>query len=159
MIPKDYEIQSEPTMSVGDFQSALIHRMSPVAKYALESWDICVRHGINPAVALATFIHESNAGNQGIATETLNWGNLRSGPGEYKNENGFAYYASFLISLNDYCLLMKGSLYAGSGLKTVSQITPRYAPSADNNDPSGYAYAVNSMCQQWETMYEQEKKE
>lgn len=148
----DYRIASAPTILPGIFRNALAHRNSPVMWLADEAFNLCTEWGVNPAVALGFFVHESNAGTQGAAVATRNWGNLRAGPGEIDQTSGFARYASWLVGLNDFCKLLRGPLYEGAGLLTVSQVTPRYAPSADANDPTAYASAVNALCATWESL-------
>lgn len=149
---KDYTIAGKPTITPNVLRLALEHRHSPVQPEYLEIVQICLRWGVNPAVALGFFVNESSAGTAGAAVATLNWGNLREGPGQIKEQGGFGYYASFLVSLNDWCKLLLGPLYAGAGLLTVSQVTPKYAPGSDNNDPIRYAAVVNFLCTEWEAM-------
>lgn len=149
---KDYSIAGIPRISNQMFLAALEHRNSPVTKFAREAYAILHAWGCDPAVGLGFFVHESGAGRAGAAVEHLNWGNLRSGPGMLRQVDGFALYASWLVSLNDWCALLRGPLYEGAGLLTVSEVTERYAPSADGNDPHGYAYAVNLMCAEWERL-------
>jgi flagellum-specific peptidoglycan hydrolase FlgJ len=148
----DYLIASKPTISEAVFTLALQHRQSPVSGMAEEAHDVCVQWGMNPAIALAFFIHESGAGTQGIARLTQNWGNLREGKRAHHHASGFAWYSNFLSSLDDFCDLLLGPLYAGSGLLHVSEVTPRYAPSSDQNDPAAYAVAVNQMVATWQTL-------
>ena len=45
--------------------------------------------------------------------------------------------------------LISGPLYVGAGLKTPEQILAKYAPVADNNDPSGYAADVEASMRDW----------
>jgi flagellum-specific peptidoglycan hydrolase FlgJ len=148
----DYAIAGPATISLQIFTAALAHRQSPVAPLADEAYCISERWGVNPAVALGFFVNESSAGTVGIATSTRNWGNLRDGPGATHIYQGFAWYVSFLVSLNDWCKLLRGPLYEGAGHKTVSQVTPVYAPGSDNNDPIRYAAVVNFLCSEWESM-------
>ena len=147
-----YKIAGPPTIAKEIFRRALANRRSPALPLSDEAYDVCVGWGVNPAVALAFFVHESQAGTTGYARATKNWGNLRQGPGQRFNDGKFAYYVSWLVGLNDFCKLLRGSLYEGSGLRSVSQVLPRYAPTADNNNPQGYARAVNQMCEIWERL-------
>ncbi|MDR7534689.1 MAG: glucosaminidase domain-containing protein [Armatimonadota bacterium] len=158
---RDYPIQGSPTISRRLFRQALENRDSPAAPLADEAYNICVAWGVNPAVALAFFIHESNAGTKGAAVRTKNWGNLRRGPGQLREAHtgvsgAFGVYASWLVSLNDFCKLLTGPLYAKQGLTTVSKVTPKYAPAADRNNPAVYAAVVNQMISQWELLTKRE---
>ena len=158
----DQPIVGPSTISLNVFRQALIHYNSPAVvdmenthistDLADELYDVAIAWGVNPAVALAFFVHESGAGTQGYARQTKNWGNLRSGPAELKNDGAFAVYSSWLVALDDFCRLLVGPLYVKGGLTTVSQVTPRYAPSADANDPAAYAAAVNAQVAVWEAM-------
>lgn len=148
----DYKLVSASTISKDVFQRALNNRKSPVRALSDEAYDVCVGWGVNPAVALGFFVHESGAGTKGYAVVTKNWGNLRAGPGQRFNDGAFAYYVSWLVGLNDFCKLLRGPLYEGAGLKSVAKITPRYAPTAANNNPQGYAAAVNQMVETWERL-------
>lgn len=145
----DHPIAGPPTITRETFTEALDHRHSPARPEADLLWETCLCWGVNPAVALGFFVHESSAGTAGIAVQTRNWGNLRAGYGAYKQASGFAWYSCWVVGLNDWCALLRGDLYERAGLGTVSQVTPRYAPSADANDPVEYAEAVNALVDSW----------
>lgn len=113
---------------------------------------MCLAWEVDPAVALAFFVVESRTGTAGRARTSLNWGNLRAGSGALRVRDGFAEYASWVVSLNDFCKLLRGPLYEGAGLRTVRQVTPRYAPRADGNDPQAYADAVCQLVALWERL-------
>ena len=154
---KDYKIASPTTISYRYFELALQNRKSPAQPLAAECFRVCEAWGVNPAVALAFFVHESNCGTRGAAVKTKNWGNLRSGPGAIRIADtgvsgGFGVYASWVVSLNDFCRLLRGQVYEGMELKTVRQVLPRYAPSGDNNNPTAYADFVNSQVSLWQRM-------
>lgn len=151
---KEYLIASAPTISLDVFQRALEYRRSPVAPQAAEAYAICVERGVNPAVALGFFVHESNCGTAGRAVETHNWGNLRMGrgPRAVRNADGFAWYTDWLDGLRDFCERLRGPVYEGAGLLTVSQVVPKYAPPEDHNKPDIYIEAVNRLCAVWERM-------
>lgn len=149
----DYAIMGPSTIKPQIFDAALAHRNSPAADIGPELYDIFIRWGVNPSVALGFFMHESNLGTAGIAKDSLNWGNLRAGPAAMTYHQGFAFYSSFAVSADDWARLMVGSgLYVKAGLVTVSMVTPRYAPTADNNNPRQYADAVNAQVAIWAGM-------
>jgi len=162
---RDYPIVGPPTITRALFKRALENRKSPVdspaGELADEAYTICLAWGLNPAVALAVYVHESQAGTKGAARRTKNWGNLRKGPGQLRQvhtgvSGGFGEYASWLVSLNDFCKLLTGPLYVKAGLDTVSKVTPRYAPAADRNNPTSYAAFVNELIAHWEKLSIQE---
>lgn len=148
----DYLAVSAPRISRRLFRQALDHRRSPATGLGDELYKVCLGWSVDPAVALAMFTHESQCGTQGVAVRSLNFGNLRRGPGALKTVEGFAQYASWVVSCNDYCRLIAGPLYYGSGLRKVSEIIRRYAPSGDRNNPAQYAAAVNHMVEVWERL-------
>ena len=157
---KDYAMSGPPTISKSVFHDALVHHASPAIvdfeKLQINSamaevyYDIPVAFTLDPNVALAFFLHESGMGKEGYAAHTLNWGNLREGQGQIKNDGAMAYYSWWGQGLYDWCRLIKESgLYLPSH-NTVSKVTPVYAPSADQNSPAQYADAVNQQCALWE---------
>ena len=161
---KDYALVGKPTISREIFFEALAHRVSPVVvdmttkkisqDRADAAYSIILSYGMDPNVALAQFMHESGMGVAGVAAEAKNWGNLRAGPRQHESKGGFAYYLTWYDSLEDYCwTLTEGGLYYPD-VKTVSQMTPKYAPSADSNDPTQYAKAVNRQAAIWEALTE-----
>lgn len=137
-----------PRISRERFRAVLAH--SPALPEADACYDICVSTGLDPAVALAFFRHESSYGTQGRAIATRNWGNIRRSQGRAKAVvNGFAMYASWADSLADWCELIKAR-YVGHGLTTVEAAIPVYAPSSDGNAPARYIAAVRAAVAAWE---------
>ena len=100
------------------------------------------------AFALAVFKHESGYGNAGVAKQNLSLGNLRCIEGA-ACQGGYAAFNSWQDGYSAFYKLISGPLYVGSGLTTPEQILRRYAPVADNNDPSGYAADVESSMSTW----------
>lgn len=141
-------------MAKDAFIEVLRAAKSPALPEAEACYDICVAAGIDPAVALAFFQHESTYGKKGLATSTLNWGNIRRSQGRGVNKvipgrGQFAHYTSWAASLADWCDLIKSKTYIGRGLTTVALVLPVYAPSSDNNKPERYAAAVASAVTLW----------
>ena len=160
----DYTAKSSPRISRAIFRQALVNRSSPAGEIYMsecehpqemadELYNICVAWEVDPAIALAFFVHESTAGTRGYARKTKNWGNVRLPiHGALRDDGSFAYYSSWAVSLNAFCKLLRSRIYEGAGLKTVGQIIPRYAPAADNNVPALYIAAVNNMVATWERL-------
>jgi hypothetical protein len=146
------EVLAAPRMSRAGFIDVLTRNASPAAPAASALWDILVEEGIDPAVGLAFFKHESTYGKAGVCFnyDTKNWGNVRtahradlaSGSTMAGGVGPFAMYATWEAGLRDWCLRIKEAYIAQRGLKTVEQITPVYAPSDDGNRPKQYAAAV-----------------
>lgn len=153
-------VVAEPRISEAKFELVLNQHQSPAAAEARQLYRICVAEGIDPAVALAFFYHESSLGKAGICKEfdLKNWGNVRT-PEDPKlgqsiqipGRGPFCKYATWSMGLLDWCKRMKGPKYAGAGLHTVETIIPKYAPSSDGNAPNSYIKAVRSLVEDWQT--------
>lgn len=148
-------VAARPRIADDVFIAVLERHQSPAAPAAASCYAACVARGVDPAVALAFFKHESSYGKAGKAVTTRNWGNLRSGRRAYKvaqvgNAGGpFAWYHSWVESIADFCDLLLGPIYAGKGRHTVAQIIPVYAPSSDNNRPAHYIADVERAVALW----------
>lgn len=147
--PHDYTLISTKRITRSLFVGILERAKSPAAPVAADCYDICLSYGLDPAIALAFFQHESTYGKAGRAVTTLNWGNLRKGKRAYKHADGFAHYRDWRESLRDWCDLMLGPIYIGAGRTTVRSVIPIYAPSSDNNTPERYIQAVINAVYAW----------
>ena len=151
------QIAAPPRISPERFHRVLLAGGSPAAGENTDQglYRICVDRGVDPAIALAFFRHESSFGTQGKAVTTLNWGNLRAGRRAYLIApvggagGNFAWYRSWAEGLQDFCDLLRGRLYEGAGLTTVAQVVPKYAPASDNNVPARYIAAVEADVRRW----------
>jgi len=153
----DLTFLSAPRISLAQFQRVLEAYNSPARGLASLLYGILVNYGIDPAIALAFFVHESNCGTRGAAKQTLNWGNLRRSQGRaYKVEDGWAWYRSWDASLFDWCELVLVYVHQGAGSKkgtplpTVRAALAVYAPGDDDNDPLGYANTVMRLVAHWQ---------
>jgi len=140
-------IMHVPSVSVAVIRSALRAARSPVldAAYADHKdaaeyiWDSGRVLGVDPAVVMAFFRHESVFGTRGMARETLSVGNIRPLPGQ-PQVNGYRLYASWQAGIDDCYRLLRS--YARNGATTVPQAVPVWAPPTDNNDDSAYIASV-----------------
>lgn len=147
----DLTFLSPPRISPARFRAVLAQHASPALSQSDALYLICTQRGIDPAIALAFFVHESQCGTRGVATRTKNWGNLRKGQGnQLFNQRGWAYYDSWLKSLSDWCLLITAKYIQLWKLDTVGKALPKYAPQSDNNVPHRYAAAVCRMVSEWQ---------
>ena len=131
---------------------------SPAAPLADELYEIIAGYGLDPAVALAFFAHESSLGTTGITSNanTYSWGGTRAAFNPQRTvgkvmvaSKPFVRYASWQDGLRDWCeLILRG--YVAKGLDTVEKAVPVYAPSTDNNVPSAYISSVRSMVAVWQ---------
>lgn len=148
-------IAAPPSMTDDAFVGVLESARSPAAPVAATCYAVCLSRGVDPAIALAFFQHESSYGTAGAARLTRNWGNLRAGKRAYQvapvagSRGQFAWYHVWPESLMDFCELLRGPLYEGAGLVTVAQVIPKYAPSSDGNAPARYIAAVERAVAGW----------
>lgn len=146
------EVMAAPRMTRNAWDKVLRDNNSPALGV---DYGIPVRYGIDPAVALAFFAHESTYGKEGICKkyDTKNWGNVRtahkkelaSGSTDAGGRGPFATYATWNAGLEDWCLRIKEAYVGQRKLATVEAITPVYAPSSDGNRPATYADAVRKL--------------
>ena len=111
-------------------------------------YDLGVRYGIDPAYALAFFVHESGCGTRGVARFTKSLGNIRWTDG-FDNYEGYRSYQTWEQGIEDWYKLITDLYIDGWGLRTVDAIVPRYAPYGDNNNPPTYIAAVKQMVDTW----------
>lgn len=143
-----YQADTAPTITVDRINAVLQEYNSPAVGTGQAFYDLGVRYGINPAIALAFFIHESSAGTKGVARFTNSVGNIRTTPG-YRDYQGYRAYDSWPAGIEDFYKLLRDLYIDGWGLHTVAQILPRYAPAADNNDTDAYVANVQNLIDSW----------
>lgn len=144
-------IYGAPTITVDHINDILAAYHSPAQGTGQALYDGGVKYGIDPAYALAFFMHESTLGTAGEARVTLALGNLRcidDRPCIDQDRGGYAQFNSWQDGYEHWYQLLTGPVYRGAGLTTVQAIIPRYAPSADNNNEQAYIdsliYSVNA---------------
>lgn len=143
-----------PTISAQSIDAILAEYGSPAVGSGQAFYDLGLQYGIDPAYALAFFIHESSAGtNPG-------WAGIKPGGGTTHNigniicagyptcYNRFRDYPGWTEGIDDWYKLISVEYINGRGTHTVEQIIPIYAPSFENNVPA-YVQAVNDMVNQW----------
>jgi len=144
--------KSAPRISQGAFSQILAAAGSPAAPHADELYGIIVAYGIDPAVALAFFQHESQYCTTGACArgDLRNWGMQRRAiraersPGVVQ---GFARYHTWQDGVRDWCELILG--YVNRGMDTVEKAVPVYAPQSDGNAPSAYIGAIRRQVVAW----------
>ena len=144
----DYTLASRPRIGLSVFTHVLSSAKSPALHEAKGCYDAIVKHGIDPALALAQFAKESSYGVHGVATANHSWGNLRGYPGGH-----FKHYPNWTAGADDYARLLAGPLYAGSSHYTTARTMPyRYAPAADHNAPAAYGQFLVTHIQHYRTL-------
>ena len=145
----DYNLLGKPSISVATIEQVLKQFNSPAVGNGQTFYDLGVKYGVDPAFMLAFFVHESAAGTAGAAVATKSVGNIICAGWSGGCIGRFRAYNSYAQAAEDWYQLITGPLYIGGGLTTPDLITPRYAPSSDNNDPNGYAKTVERLVDQW----------
>jgi hypothetical protein len=150
------DVRSAPTITVAQIERVLAEYNSPARGHGQDIHDLGVQYGINPAVMLAFFIHESGAGSnpawagrKSDGTYTHNVGNIIC-TGSWRCYGRFRDYDSWRAGIEDWYILIS-ELYIGEWQRTtVETIIPRYAPAADNNDEGAYIQSVRNLVQSWQ---------
>lgn len=153
--PFGFAVQTPPTISVEQIERVLAEYNSPARGYGQAFYDYGQQYNINPAIALAFFIHESGAGSnpawagrKADGTYTHNVGNIICTEG-WRCYGRFRDYDTWEQGIEDWYKLISG-LYIGEWkLTTVEAIIPRYAPAADNNDEGAYIQSVKNLVESW----------
>jgi hypothetical protein len=156
MVPKNiissqvgpYSVLGKPSISVDFINQVLTAYHSPAAGKGQALYDLGVKYGIDPAYALAFFMHESSFGTRGEATESLSLGNLRCIP-NVRCQDDYAWFDSWEDGFKAWYQLIRNLYVAQWGLSTVDQIIPRYAPAADHNDEAAYIAAIKHTVDTW----------
>ncbi len=143
-----YSVISKPTITADFINRVLAAYNSPAVGKGQELYDLGVKYGIDPAFALAFFMHESTFGTAGMARTTLSLGNLRCIPSVPCN-NGYAQFSSWEQGFEAWYKLIRNLYVAQWGLVTVDQIIPVYAPSSDHNNVNGYIAALKHSIDTW----------
>jgi hypothetical protein len=143
-----YTVLSKPTIGADLINRVLASYNSPAAGKGQVLYDMGVKYGIDPAFALAFFMHESSFGTQGEARVSLSLGNLRCIP-NYKCQDGYAWFASWEDGFQAWYELIRNLYVSQWGRTTVDQIIPKYAPAADNNDEAAYIASLKHAIDTW----------
>ena len=144
-----YTVLGNPTITVAFINQVLSRYNSPAAGKGQSLYDLGTQYGIDPAFALAFFMHESSFGNQGEATKSLSLGNLRCIP-NFRCQDNFAQFDTWEDGFKAWYQLIRNLYVAEWGLTTVDQIIPRYAPQADNNNEQAYIASLKHALDTWQ---------
>lgn len=140
-------IMHPPSVSASAIRAALQAAGSPalLARYADNKdvaeyiWDAGRVLGVDPAVIMAIFHHESVYGTRGMAALTRSVGNIRPLAGQPQLD-GYRLYRSWEEGIDDCFRLLRS--YARQGATTIPRAIPVWAPPSDNNDDSAYIASV-----------------
>ena len=143
-----FDLLGKPSISAALIDRVLSDYGSPMAGQGKDLYRLGLKYGIDPAFALAFFVHESATGTRGEAVITHSLGNIRAVAGA-PSRNGYRYYDTWLEGAEHWYRLIK-DLYIGQWkLSTVASIIPVYAPSGDSNDPTAYIDDVQQLVSAW----------
>jgi hypothetical protein len=154
-----YSVLGKPTISAAFINEVLAAYHSPAAGKGQALYDLGVQYGIDPAFALAFFMHESTFGTAGEARITLALGNLRCIPNRpcvntqgtpcQAGQSCYAKFYSWEDGFQAWYQLIRNLYVADWGKTTIDQIIPTYAPPTDNNDDSAYINALKQSISAW----------
>jgi len=143
-----YEVVGPPSLSVTQIEAVLQQYGSPATGKGQALYDLGVKYGVDPAYALAFFVHESACGTTGVARFSKSLGNIRWTEA-YDDYEGYRSYHSWEEGMEDWYKLIAELYVNGWDLRTVDEIVPVYAPYGDNNNPPAYIAAVEAMVNSW----------
>ena len=146
--PNAYSLLGPPSLSAQQIEVVLRQYGSPAVGLGQKLFDLGVKYGIDPAYALAFFVHESGCGTKGVARFSKSVGNIRWTEG-YGNYEGYRSYPTWESGMEDWYKLITDLYIGGWGLRTVDAIIPVYAPWGDDNHPPTYIASVKAMVDSW----------
>jgi hypothetical protein len=136
-----HTIVGAPSISANKIDSVLCSVHSPACGTGQTLYDDGVQNDIDPAYALAFFLHESSYGTAGVARYTHSLGNMRCMTG-YACSGGYASFTSWEQGYHAFYSLLESATYIGGGRVTIEQIVPVWAPPSDHNDDTAYINAL-----------------
>jgi hypothetical protein len=152
--PGQHSLVGAPSITAAQIDAVLAKFGSPAAGTG-ELWvKLGKQYQIDPAYALAFFIHESSAGTN------PNWAGLKPGGATTHNVGNiicagyatcygrFRDYPDWQTGIADWYRLIHDEYVQGRNLHTLEQIIPVYAPSVENNVPA-YVQAVTNLINSW----------
>jgi hypothetical protein len=141
-------LQTAPTITPQQIDDILASYGSPATGTGQTFYDLGVQYGINPAIALAFYIHESSAGTAGVAVETRSIGNIICA-GYATCSSGFRSYSNWDDSIGDWYRLIMAEYIEGRGHTTIADVVPVYCPIGDGCDSTHYIDTVESLVYSW----------
>ncbi len=137
-----------PSISAQKADTILASAGSPAQGTGSTFYTDSQQYGIDDAVALAFFHHESTYGLYGAAAQTHSIGNIVCTAG-YSCIGRFRAYGSWSQGIDDWFQLIKNVYVDSWHCSTVEAIIPHYAPNSDGNSETSYIAAVESDVSNW----------
>jgi hypothetical protein len=152
--PGEHSVLGEPTITAEQIEAILARYGSPAAGTGQIWINKGLEYNIDPAYAMAFFIHESTAGthpnwagHKPDGTTTHNVGNIICAG--YRTCYGrFRDYPDWQTGIADWYRLIAVEYVEGRGTTTLEQIIPIYAPAFENDVPR-YVNTVESLVNDW----------
>lgn len=150
----DYRLQGAPSISAEAIDRILASYGSPATGTGAAWYNLGLKYGIDPAFAVAFFVHESTAGT------ARNWAGLKPDGSTTHNVgniicagyatcyNRFRDYSSWEEGIEDWYRLIDREYIKGRGHSTVADVIPVYAPAFENNVQL-YIDTVNHLVDKW----------
>jgi hypothetical protein len=157
------KVDVPPRVSRACFEDELFYFSDAVA---LACYDAILEYGLDPAIGLAFFEHESGFGQYGVARWSHNWGNIRAAGSWLAHHDGDLY--GWLVyeprpgeangwfwvrSAADWGQLIRELYIDRWGLHDTRAMLEKYAPSGDGNSPHGYNQCVIRSVERWAKQY------
>ncbi|HEY7414657.1 MAG TPA: glucosaminidase domain-containing protein, partial [Ktedonobacteraceae bacterium] len=117
-----YSVLGKPTINADFINRVLAAYHSPAAGKGQALYDLGVKYNIDPAFALAFFMHESGFGTAGEAQTTKSLGNLRCYPGATcvdQDRGGYASYSTWEAGFEAWYQLIRNYYVAQLGKTTI----------------------------------------
>ncbi|WP_322512169.1 glucosaminidase domain-containing protein [Chloroflexus sp.] len=152
--PGNHRLRVAPSLSPEQIDQILRSYGSPAVGTGEIWYRLGVEYNIDPAYAVAFFIHESSAGTnpnwagrKPDGSTTHNVGNIICA-GYPTCYGRFRDYPNWETGIADWYRLIDVEYIRGRGLQTVAEVIPIYAP-AFENDVQGYINVVTSLVDRW----------
>ncbi|GIV90789.1 MAG: hypothetical protein KatS3mg055_3307 [Chloroflexus sp.] len=152
--PGDHRLRSAPSLTPAQIDEILRSYGSPATGTGEIWYRLGLEYNIDPAYAVAFFIHESGAGTNpnwvGMKPDgstTHNVGNIICA-GYPTCYGRFRDYPDWETGIADWYRLIDVEYLRWRGLQTVADIIPIYAPSFEN-DVQGYIQVVTGLVDRW----------
>lgn len=153
-MPGDYRLRTGPSLSPAQIDEILRSYGSPATGTGEIWYRLGLKYEIDPAYAVAFFIHESSAGTNPAwagrkpdGSTTHNVGNIICA-GYHSCYGRFRDYPDWETGIADWYRLIDVEYIRGRGLQTVAEVIPIYAP-AFENDVQNYINVVTSLVDRW----------
>ncbi|MCU0490049.1 MAG: glucosaminidase domain-containing protein [Chloroflexaceae bacterium] len=152
----DSQLQGPPSITPQQIDQILAAYNSPAVGTGQDWYDLGKQYNIDPAWAVAFFIHESSAGTapgwagwKPDGSNTHNVGNIICA-GYSRCHGRFRDYGSWNEGIKDWYRLISVEYIQGRGHQTIADVIPVYAP-AFENDVQNYVNVVQRLVDGWRT--------